>query len=457
MTAATMTDLHWLSAGELAEMIRSRELSPVELTRALLDRIERHDGDLDSFISLDPKALEKAQAAEDQVMSGADLGPLHGVPFALKDIIDVKGLGMTCHSAILQENIADSDAEVTSRLLRAGGILLGKLATHEFALGGPAFDLPFPPARNPWNREMFPGGSSSGAGAAVAAGFVPAAIGTDTGGSVRNPASCCGLAGMKATYETVSRRGVFPLSYSLDNVGPLTRTVADNALLLNVLAGADFTGKFNAGVAGMRVGVIRHFHERDLVADEQVTDGIDAALAVLAGLGAEIVDIDTAPLQDYAACNRVILLSEACAIHAEWLRERPQDYSAVTRERLMPGLFLSSKDYVQANRWRRILADDFNEVMQSVDVAVAASSMDPTFAIDDAEAVARFYPRQARTPFNVTGHPALSVPVGFDTNRLPLSMQIVGRYQDEATVYRAALAYEQATNWHNEHPALDAA
>ena len=456
-----MTDLHWLGADEAADLIRRKELSPLELTRALLDRIEAHDGSLDSFITLDAKgALSAAQAAEDAVTAGSDLGPLHGVPFALKDIIDAKGLPATCHSEVLRNHVPDSNAPVTQKLLDAGGILLGKLSTHEFALGGPAFDLPFPPARNPWNREMLPGGSSSGAGAAVAAGFAAAAIGTDTGGSVRNPASCCSLVGMKATYERVSRNGVFPLSYSLDHIGPLTRTVTDNALLLEVIAsqkGADFRSGLGAGVEGLRVGVLRHFHENDLDADTQVVAGIDAALKVLSDLGAEIVDIETAPLQDYAACNRVILLSEACAIHGEWLRERPQDYSAMTRDRLMPGLFLSGTDYVQACRWRRILSDDFDRLMQSVDVAVSASSMDPIFPIADPEAVARFYPRQARTPFNVTGHPAMSLPIGFDSDGLPLSMQVVGRYGDEATVYRAGHAYEQATEWHTRHPELNAA
>jgi aspartyl-tRNA(Asn)/glutamyl-tRNA(Gln) amidotransferase subunit A len=451
-----MTELHWLSAQDAAQMIRAKEISPVELTKALLERIERYDADLDSFITLDRNALAKAQAAEDRVMAGGPLGTLHGVPFALKDIIDVKGLPTTCHSAILRDNVADSDAEVSRRLLDAGGILVGKLATHEFALGGPAFDLPFPPARNPWNRDYFPGGSSSGAGAAVAAGFVPAAVGSDTGGSVRNPASCCGLVGIKATYDLVSRDGVFPLSYSLDNVGPLTRTVADNALLLNAMAGGEFDGMLNGGVEGLRIGVIRHFYQTDLPADPQVVAGIEAAIELFAGLGAEIVDIETAPLQDFAACNRVILLSEACSIHGEWLKERPQDYSALTRERLMPGLFLTGTDYVQASRWRRSLADRFDEVMQTVDVAITASSMDPTFPIEDSAAVAKFYPRQARTPFNVTGHPALSLPVGFDDNGLPLSLQIVGRYRNEATVYRVAQAYEDATDWHNQHPSLDA-
>ena len=314
------------------------------------------------------------------------------MPFALKDIIDVEGVATSCHSALREGHIAADDARVARRLKAAGGILLGKLSTHEFALGGPSFDLPFPPARNPWNPALFPGGSSSGAGAALAAGFVAAAIGTDTGGSVRNPASCCGLVGIKATYGRVSRQGVFPLSYSLDNVGPLTRTVADNALLLDVISGhdpadpgstrgpaSDCRGALGREIAGLRIGVIRHFYRRDLEASGEVGDGIEAALKVLEDLGCEIVEIETEPLQDFAACNRIILLSEACAIHRRWLQERPEAYGQLTRQRLLPGLFLSAGDYVEANRWRRCLSENLDRQLQAVDVAVTASSMEQPF------------------------------------------------------------------------------
>lgn len=463
-----MTELHWLGAAEAAQEIRRKAVSPVELTEALLRRIEAHDGSLNAFITvLGDTAMTGAKSAEDAVMRGESLGPLHGVPFGLKDIIDTAGIRTTCHSRLLLDNVPNDDATVAQRLAGAGGILLGKLSTHEFAFGGPAFDLPFPPARNPWNRDMFPGGSSSGSGTAVAAGFLPAAIGTDTGGSVRNPASMCGLVGIKPTYGRVSRHGVFPLSYSLDHVGPLTRTVADNALLLDVIAGHDprdpgsanrgdgsFAALLGRDIKGLRIGVVRHFFERDMEASPEMVAGIDAALAVLADLGAEIVEVSTRPLQDYAACNRIILLSEACAIHGPWLKERPGDYSALTRERLLPGMFLGGADYVQANRWRRVLAAEFDAVMQTVDVAVTASSMAPAFAIEDADVMAREYPRQARTPFNVTGHPALALPIGFSDDGLPLSLQIIGRHWDEATIYRVAQAYEQATDWHHRLPPL---
>ena len=235
-----MTDLHWLTAAEAARAIATREISPVELTGALLERIDRLDPKLNVFIRLDADAaMDAAKAAEAEIAAGRLRGPLHGVPVGIKDIIDVAGLPTTCHSKVLIDNVAAADAVCVSRLRGAGAIVLGKLSTHEFAIGGPSFDLPWPPARNPWNPDHHPGGSSSGSGAGVAAGLFPMALGSDTGGSVRNPASACGIVGLKPTYGLVSRRGVFPLSFTLDHVGPLTRTVADNALMLEVIAGHD--------------------------------------------------------------------------------------------------------------------------------------------------------------------------------------------------------------------------
>jgi aspartyl-tRNA(Asn)/glutamyl-tRNA(Gln) amidotransferase subunit A len=350
----------------------------------------------------------------------------------------------------------------------AGAVFMGKLSTHEFAIGGPSFDLPWPPARNPWNRDHFSGGSSSGSGAAVAAGFVPAAIGSDTGGSVRNPASMCGIVGLKPTYGLVSRRGVFPLAYSLDHVGPMTRTVRDNALMLELLAGHDpldpgsaertngsFTAALEHGAAGLRIGVIRHFYTEDMAADDAVRAGIEAALDTLRELGAHVREIRTAPLAQFAAVNRTILTSEAFAVHEKWMRERPQDYGALARERLMSGAFVRAADYVNATRARRKLADGFHALFADTDVIVTASSMDPPCRIDDPEACEHTYARQARSPFNVTGSPALSVPVGFTGAGLPLSMQMVARPFAEATLYRAAYAYEQASGWTSRRPPLD--
>ena len=463
-----MTDLAWLTVAEAAELLRAKKLSPVEYAKALIARIERHDGKLNAFLRFTPDlALEDARRAETEIARGGWRGPFHGMPYGLKDIVDYAGLPTTGHSKILKDHVATADAAVTQKLRAAGGVFMGKLSTHEFAIGGPSFDLPWPPARNPWNRDYFCGGSSSGSGAATAAGFLPAAVGTDTGGSVRNPAAMCGVAGIKATYGVVSRRGVFPLAFSLDHVGTLTRTVRDNALMLDLIAGHDpldpgsvnratgaYTSQLERGVRGLRIGVIRHFYTRDMEADPEMTAGIDAAVAKLGELGAEVREVKTDPLPDWLACNRVILTSEAFAIHEKWLRERPQDYGARARERLLGGAFVRAADYVNATRVRRRMTDAFHALFSDIDVAVTASSLDPPCRIDDDEAIERTYGRQARAPFNVTGGPALSVPVGFTKAGLPLAMQIVGAPFSEALIYRVAHAYERAAGWVERHPEL---
>ena len=464
-----MSEMHWLEAGAAARLIAAKKLSPVEYAKALLARIEKYDAGLNAFLTLRPEqTIADAQAAEDAVMRGDTLGPLHGVPFGLKDIIDAKGWPTTAHSKLLADNVASADAPVTAKLRAAGGVLLGKLSTHEFALGGPSFDLPWPPARNAWGRDYSPGGSSSGSGAGVAAGFMPIALGSDTGGSVRNPASMNGLLGMKATYGRVSRRGVVPLSFSLDHVGPLTRTTADNALALSVIAGhdaqdpgsadallSDMGGQLGRDIKGLKIGVIRHFYTEDLIADPEMAAAIEAAIGVLEGLGAGVREIETRPLAQYAACNRVILMSEACAIHEKWITERPEDYGALLLGRLLPGMGYSGVDYVQATRTRARYAADFNENFNNLDAVVTINNMEPAFLIEDFEAGEAHYPRQARTPFNVTGNPALAVPTGFSASGLPLSMQIVTGQFDEAMGYRIAAAYEAATGWTSRHPDLD--
>src|SRR5436305_1744575 len=290
-------DVAFLTIAELNRLYRSRELSPVEVTKALLARIAAHDGALHSFLRLTEElALREAAVAERERMAGTRRGPLHGIPYALKDIIETAGIPTTGHSKLRQDYVPAADAELVTRLKTGGGIMLGKLATWEFALGGPSFDLPWPPARNPWNRDHLPGGSSSGAGAAVAAGFVPGAVGTDTGGSIRVPAAFCGIAGIKPTYGRVSRAGVLPLAWSMDHVGPMARGVEDLALSLNVIAGydpldpgsapvpvPDFTQGLKDGVQGLRIGLARDdFFEH---ADEDVAKAVEGAGEVLRTLG----------------------------------------------------------------------------------------------------------------------------------------------------------------------------
>lgn len=461
-------ELHWLSASEASRAFAAHRLSPAELLRALLNRIEQLDPLLRTFVRLDADAaMHDARAAEQEIMAHRIRGPLHGVPVGLKDIIDVAGLPTTCHSKILLDNIAGADATVTAKLRGAGAVIVGKLATHEFAIGGPSFDLPFPPARNPWNPHHHPGGSSSGSGAGVAAGLFPIALGSDTGGSVRNPASCCGVVGLKPTYGVVSRRGVFPLSYTLDHVGPLSRTVGDAALMLDAIAGHDpldpgsqptqapyFARELDCGVRDLRIGFIRHFHESDMPAHPEMAAALEQAARVLQAEGADVCTVTLPSLNEFAAVNRVILSSEAWSVHAPWLRARPGDYGQLARRRLMPGAFIGAGDYVGAQRRRTQMIAAVEALLRDVDILLCASSMDPASRIDDAAETARTYPRQARTPFNVTGHPAIAMMAGLSQEGLPLSVQFVGRYFQEATLLRVAAAFERATEWHKHHPTI---
>ena len=343
--------------------------------------------------------------------------------------------------------------------------MMGKLSTHEFAIGGPSFDLPWPPAVNPWGGKHFPGGSSSGSGVALATGMVPAALGTDTGGSVRNPASMCAIVGLKPTYGRVSRRGVFPLSYSLDHVGPMTRSVADNAALLQILAGhdpkdpgsadvpvPDYSIDLARGVKGLKIGLVRHFYDGDETAHPEQIKAIDAAADVLKKLGAEVREIRLAAAGDYATCCRIIIRSEAYAIHRKWVQERPADYGDLCRQRMLEGATVTAADYIDAQRLRARLTAQTLAAIQGLDVVLTSSSLDPPCPIDDAAAVARAYPRQSRQPFNVTGQPALAMCAGFTRDGLPLSIQLVGHPFQEAMVYRVAAAYEGATGWNKQHP-----
>ena len=466
-----MSDLHWLTAAEIGAAYAARRFSPVELVKALLDRIASLEPRLHAFIKLDSKAaLAAARLAEQEIFAGRARGPLHGVPVGIKDIIDIAGQPTTCHSKIRLKNVARIDAEVVSRLRAAGAILLGKLSLHEFAIGGPSFDLPFAPARNPWNLDHHPGGSSSGSGAALAAGFLPIALGTDTGGSIRNPAGTCGVVGLKPTYGLVSRRGVFPLAFTLDHIGPMARSVRDAALALDVLAGHDardpgsaviaqrgFGADLERGARGLRVGFVRHFHESDMIAHPEVTRALDEVAKVLKREGAVVRDIKLPRLQDLAGAHRVIMLAEAWAVHAQWLRERPADYAEMSRRKLMGGAFLSAGDYVHAQQRRLQLTDAVSDAFREVDILVCANSHDPACRIDDEGEIARTYPRQARSPFNLTGHPALAMMCGLSKAGLPIALQMVGRMHDEATLLRAAAAYERATDWHTRRPPIEKA
>lgn len=454
--------MHWLTAAQIANGYRDGLFSPTELINHLFARIDKLDGDCSAFINIDRiGAIDEAQQAEKDIRAGKQRSPLHGVPIGIKDIIDVAGEVTTCHSALMLDHVAQTDAAVIRNLRAAGAIIFGKLALHEFAIGGPSFDLPFPPARNPWNLNHHPGGSSSGSGTAVAAGFLPLALGTDTGGSIRNPAAACGIVGLKATYDLVSRQGVFPLSFSLDHVGPMCRSVEDAALLLDTLVTphsnpqASFTTDLKRGVKGLRIGFIRNIHERDIIADPEVITALNAAANTFKELGAKVEEVELAHFNEMAAVQKVIQMSEGWAVHAKWLSSRAESYAQTSRRKLLAGAFFSASDYVHAMQRRGQFMRDVDDMLRDYDVLLCANSMDPACRIDDEPELLRTYSRQARAIFNMTGHPALALMSGLSKSGLPLSMQLVGRYFDERTVLRAGAAFERATNWHHMHPQLD--
>ena len=454
--------MHWLTAAQIAKGYREGLFSPTELIKHLFSRIDKLDPDCNAFISIDRAgAIDAAQQAEKDIRAGKQKGPLHGVPIGIKDIIDVAGEVTTCHSVLMLDHVAKTDAAVIRNLRAAGAIIFGKLALHEFAIGGPSFDLPFPPARNPWNLNHHPGGSSSGSGTAVAAGFLPLALGTDTGGSIRNPAAACGIVGLKATYDLVSRQGVFPLSFSLDHVGPMCRSVEDAALLLDTLVTPQsnlqesFATDLKRGVTGLRIGFIRNIHERDIMADPEVIMALNTAANTFKELGATVREVELPQFNEMAAVQKVIQMSESWGVHAKWLSSRAENYAQTSRRKLLAGAFFSAADYVHAMQRRSQFMRDVDDMLRDYDVLLCANSMEPACRIDDAPELLRTYSRHARTIFNLTGHPALALMSGLSKSGLPLSMQLVGRYFDERTVLRAGAAFERATNWHSMHPQLD--
>jgi aspartyl-tRNA(Asn)/glutamyl-tRNA(Gln) amidotransferase subunit A len=350
-------------------------------------------------------------------------------------------------------------------LYDAGAVLLGKLQTHEFAHGGPSFDLPWPPARNPWRLEHFTGGSSSGSGAALAAGLIPASLGSDTGGSIRGPASFCGIVGLMPTSGLVSRAGVIPNSFTFDHCGPMTRTVEDCAILLQAVAGHDprdagsiaceipnYHGALNAGIKGLRIGALRHYWEEDMPAHPDLKRAMDAAIEVFTKLGARIEDCRTRPMQDSFDTKVVIAESEIYSIHYDNLKARPGDFGRDFLGRVLPACLFQSSDYVQASREHRRIIAEMQPLYQKYDVLLTAG-FGPAPRLD-AHKTANFWQKtNVFTPSNVTGGPSLELPVGF-SNGLPLGMQIIGRPFDEMNVLRAGHAYQQATDWHTRHPQL---
>ena len=462
-------DLCYLSIAEVAQKLRSRELSPVELTQTHLDRIQALDGQLNSYITvLSDRALERARAAEKALASGKVTSPLQGIPIAVKDLVYTKDILTTAGSKILADFVPDYDATVMERLDGAGAVLVGKLNLMEFAMGGTYGNLHYGLTRNPWDLERFPGASSSGSGAAVAGGLAMGALGTDTGGSVRGPATNCGIVGLKPTYGRVSRHGIVPLSWSLDNVGPMTRTVEDCALMLQVMAGYnprdpasskapvdDYTVNLREGVRGLRIGVVRTYFFDHL--QEEVHQAIEAALVVLTELGATVQEVALERSAKAPTLYQNIAFPEATAYHLHWMRTRFDDYGPNCQTRLEQGLAIPAIHYIQAQQERRLLQQDYLAALDQVDVLVVPTSYrtPPRFDEEEAEtAFGRPIPRQYTSTMNLTGLPALALPIGFGQGDLPIAFQIAGKPFDEATVLRVAYAYEQATPWHLRHPEL---
>lgn len=458
-----MSDLCHLTIAEASKLIAQRKLSPVELTTAFLDRIERLDPLLNAYLLvLREEALASARAAEAEIAAGRYKGPLHGIPIALKDIYATKGIRTTGHSALLKDHVPQEDAFTAATLAQAGAILLGKTATWEFAIGGTSFDLPWPPARNPWNIAHDPGGSSSGSAAAVASGLAMAAMGTDTGGSIRGPAALCGIAGIKPTYGLVSRRGIFPLSFSLDHAGPMCWTAEDCALMLDVLARHDPLDNASANVAkpdfsgiampvrGLKIGFAKGMTEEAGV-EPDVRAALDDALKVFGDLGAEVVDVALASSLEYADVGTTISRSEGYAIHEYALTHTPEKFGQSFRQRIVPGAFIRACDYVNAMRERTRLIAGIADMMKSVDLIVTPSWVSAAHPLGKGAPMSRTRPSFMR-PFNVTGSPALSVCSGFSAAGLPLAMQIVGRPFEDHLVLRAGHAFEQATQWRHRRP-----
>jgi len=466
-SAGRLMQLHDLTIAQASALVRDRKVSPVELTQAFLDRIHTLDGHLNAYLlPLPEQALADAARAGTEIASGGWKGPLHGIPIGLKDIYNTAGVRTTGHSALFRDHVPQQDAHTVTLLRDAGAVILGKLSTWEFAIGGASFDLPWPPARNPWDVSKDPGGSSSGSGVAVAAGLAMAAMGTDTGGSIRGPAAWCGLAGHKPTYGYLSRRGVLPLAFSLDHTGPLCWTSEDCALMMQVLAGHDpldpgsadvpipnFAAALDRDMRGIRIGVPRHFFEADVTCEPEVLAAFNASLDVFRSLGATVEDITLSSLGLFTDLNGLITASEAFAIHQEWLTRTPELYGQRGRLRIMQGAFLAASDYINAQRERTRLTAEVADILTKCDLLMTPTRQMVAPVLGGYESAAG--PSLTR-PFNLTGYPALSVCNGFSASGLPISLQIAGRPFQDHLVLRAGDAYEKATSFRDKRPDLTA-
>ena len=457
----------FLSIAEAGRLIAAKKLSPVELTRALLARIAAVDPRLNAFLLVtDRQALADARATE-RALAAGKRGPLLGIPVAYKDIYETAGVRTTAHSRILADNVPAEDAETVRRLHAAGAVMLGKLATHEFAIGGPAFDLPWPPARNPWDVRRFTGGSSSGSGAAVAAGLALGALGSDTGGSIRLPAAYCGIAGLKPTPGLVSRRGVIPLAPSLDTAGPMAWTAQDCALLLDVLAGYDpldpasvpgppvsYARGLDAPLKGLRVGLLRRFYEHDVPGSPEVLQMMTRAASTLRSLGCRVEEAALPSVQDYNAVGRVIISAEAYALHEATLKTRLSDFSRVFRVRVLAGALIRAADYIAAQRRRTDLIAATAHVFEKFDVLITPPTAGAAPLLTEQRPDDGFSRPLLTTVANVAAIPSLVVCGGFTATGLPLGLEIMGPAWSDATVLRVGHQFEQAAGLRGRRPEI---
>ncbi|MBN7807829.1 MULTISPECIES: amidase [Agrobacterium] len=459
-----MTEM--LSIAEASRLIEAKKVSPLELAQDALTKIDRENERLKAFVLVThERAIIDAQASETRQMRGELRGRLDGIPIAHKDIIDVADIPTTCQSRITDGRPASTDATSVRKLMDAGTTMMGKLATHEFAMGGPSFDLPWEPPRNPWDTERYAAGSSSGTGVAIAAGMIMGGTGTDTGGSIRLPSTLCGVTGLKPTFGLVSRAGVVPLSHSLDHVGPMAWTVEDCALLLETMAGPDLADPYNSGrhsrryaaslnrnISGKKIGVVRNFHE-DQPLTVPMSDALREVEATLSDLGAEVLDIRLPPLQDYAACGWVIHLVESFALHEHMLRTRWHAYGKEMRERVALGAFISGADFQQALRMRGDLIVAMRQGLDGLDALLIAGTAGEAAKFTELARWPFLGSASYTMPMDVTGFPAIAVRAGFGPNGMPLGVQFVGRPFQEQGILDIAYAYEQASQWKDRRPA----
>ncbi len=455
---------------EVAPLIERRELSPVELVEAQLKRIEAIDPKLRSFVLVTAElARSQAQTAEREIAAGRYRGKLHGIPLGIKDLVDMQGLPTTCASPMLRDARATRDATIVQKLNAAGAVCVGKLNLTEFALYGYHPALPFP--HNPWNLSYSAGVSSSGSGAAVAASLCFGAIGTDTGGSIRYPSSMCGITGLKPTFGKVSRYGVFPLADTLDHIGPMTRCVADAAAMLQVLEGRDendpttrsdptldYAAAIANGAQGLRVGIDRNYYATDT--DPAQADAVSRACFMLKAQGIDIVDVNLNCLLESCEHWYTLCAVDALLKHREFYPQRANEYGPIFRAMLDFGAQASAEDYARAERVRQATTASVNKILTTVDCIVMPATSTPAIpqhqfgpqTVVPAEAIPSLM--RYTGPINMSGHPSLTIPNGFNADGLPLAMQFIGRHGEEATILRVGAAYERGTEWHRRRPGV---